>query len=74
MEVKLKIIGISQKGTGLKKYTVYIIKGYDKKGDISVKRRFSEFHAMRKALCKRWPGCFIPSIPEKNYMNKNDKD
>jgi sorting nexin-1/2/sorting nexin-4 len=25
-------------------------------------------------MVQRWPGCFIPSIPTKNFMHKNDKD
>lgn len=53
---------------------MYIIKGVDKNGDINVCRRFSEFHALRTALVKRWPGCFIPSIPDKKFVNKNDKE
>jgi sorting nexin-1/2 len=28
-------------------------------------RRFNEFYKMRVALVKRFPGCFIPSIPDK---------
>ena len=37
-------------------------------------RRFNEFHEMRLAMTKRWPGCFIPSIPNKNFLKKNDVD
>ena len=62
-KIKLRIVGTETKATTFLKYTVYVIKGYDDNGEICVNRRFSEFHAMRTALCKRWPGCFIPSIP-----------
>ena len=47
------------------KYTVYHIKGEDKNGAIEVYRRYNEFYKMRVALVKRYPGCFIPSIPDK---------
>ena len=47
------------------KYVVYHIHGSDKNGDIDVYRRFNEFYKMRMALLKRFPGCFVPSIPDK---------
>ena len=47
-------------------YTVYHITGEDKKGSIDVFRRFNEFYKMRLAIVKRFPGCFIPSIPDKS--------
>ena len=73
-EINLKIIGNEVKGSALSKWTAYLIIGYDKNGDIDVCRRFSEFHALRLAIVKRWPGCFVPSIPNKNYLMKNDKE
>jgi len=27
---------------------------------------------MRVALVSRWPGCFVPSVPAKNALQKND--
>ncbi len=27
---------------------------------------------MRAAIVARWPGCFVPSIPAKNALLKND--
>jgi len=62
-DIKLKIVNTEIRSSTFTKFTVYVIKGHDKNGEINVSRRFSEFHAMRTALCKRWPGCFIPSIP-----------
>ena len=47
------------------KYVVYHIVGEDQNGKIDVMRRFNEFYKMRVALVKRFPGCFIPSIPDK---------
>jgi hypothetical protein len=31
-------------------------------------RRFNEFHALRTSLVERWPGCYIPCIPEKKAL------
>jgi sorting nexin-1/2/sorting nexin-4 len=55
------------------KYVVYHIKGTDKNGSIDVFRRFNEFYKMRVALVKRFPGCFIPSIPEKSISLIDDE-
>jgi sorting nexin-1/2 len=61
-----------QKGSGLTKYTVYLIKGEDRNGPIEVYRRFNEFYSLREAMKQRWPGCFIPSVPDKDALKKND--
>jgi hypothetical protein len=29
---------------------------------------------MRSAIVSRWPGCFVPSIPAKNMLKKNNDD
>jgi len=34
-----------------------------------VVRRFNEFNALYTSLCERWPGCYIPCIPEKKAIN-----
>jgi hypothetical protein len=50
----------------------YTVTGVDEEGDFSEVRRFREFDALSKALQSRWPGCYVPNIPEKNMMNKNN--
>jgi sorting nexin-1/2/sorting nexin-4 len=55
------------------KYVVYRITGTDKNGPIDVFRRFNEFYKMRAALIKRFPGCFIPSIPDKSISIVDDE-
>lgn len=55
------------------KYVVYHIIGEDKNGSIDVFRRFNEFYKMRVALGKRFPGCFIPSIPDKSISLIDDQ-
>lgn len=53
------------------KYTVSAI---DSDGPFEESRRYSEFYALREALAQRWPGVYIPAIPEKKLMgNKDDK-
>lgn len=60
-------------GSAFLKYAVYHIEGSDKNGQINVFRRFNEFYKMRVALVKRFPGCFIPSIPEKAISIVDDQ-
>lgn len=43
----------------------YTCIGLDDEGEFNVKRRFKEFHALANVLAARWPGCYIPAIPEK---------
>ncbi len=53
---------------GVQKYVVYTLKGIDLDGPFETYRRFSNFHYIREILVKRWPGCFIPPIPEKKTL------
>ena len=48
--MKLEIKEVEQKGSGMKKFTVYNIVGYDSLGEINVLRRYSEFDSFRSAL------------------------
>ena len=57
------------KASGHVKYTVT---GIDDEGEFKENRRFREFHALSIVLRTRWPGCYIPAIPEKKLMNNND--
>ena len=52
----------------------YTVSGVDQDGPFEEARRFSEFFALKEALTARWPGVYIPAIPEKKVMgNKDDK-
>jgi sorting nexin-1/2/sorting nexin-4 len=55
------------------KYTVYHLSGEDKNGLIDVFRRYNEFFKMRVALVKRFPGCFVPSVPDKTIGIKDEE-
>lgn len=50
------------------KITKYNVSGRDTAGEWTCQRRFNEFNALYKVLNERWPGCYIPAIPEKAAM------
>ena len=52
------------------KYTVI---GVDSEGKFEVQRRYKEFDALRLALQERWPGCYVPAIPEKSVMGDKEE-
>lgn len=47
----------------------YTVQGQDASGTFEVARRYNEFYALREALVSRWPGCYVPAIPEKSVAN-----
>ena len=51
--------------TGHIKYTV---NGVDSDGSFTESRRFREFNALRETLLQRWPGIYIPALPEKKLV------
>ncbi len=58
----------------VQKHIKYTVRGIDSDGAFEEMRRFSEFFALRNMLSLRWPGVYIPQIPEKKVMgNKDDK-
>lgn len=48
-----------------------MISGEDAKGKFELARRYSEFDALRTLIKERWPGCFIPTLPEKNLIKNS---
>lgn len=58
----------------MKRHASFLIKGCDRKGEVSVWRRFNEFNELRQAMVKAWPGCLIPSVPSKNPLLKNEEE
>ena len=51
----------------------YTVTGMDDEGEFTEVRRFREFYAVGQVLRTRWPGCYIPSIPEKKVVNQNSE-
>lgn len=70
-EIHIRITGNAQRGSALTKYTTYLISGEDAKGKYELARRYSEFDALRTLLKDRWPGLFIPSLPDKNLIKNS---
>jgi hypothetical protein len=50
----------------------YTVTGQDSQGKFEVIRRYNEFHILHVTLAARWPGCFIPCIPEKQILGDKE--
>lgn len=50
----------------------YTVTGLDSEGSFEESRRYKEFFALRNTLAQRWPGIYIPAIPEKKMVGNND--
>ncbi|CAD8084704.1 unnamed protein product [Paramecium primaurelia] len=64
--IEIKVCDPVQKGGGISTYIVYTIKGKDCFGEFETCRRFNEFYTIRELLLAKWPGQYIPPIPEKS--------
>lgn len=67
--VKLFSVTNPMKAGGHIKYTV---SGVDMDGPFEDVRRFRDFFALKNGLTQRWPGIFIPALPEKKLVGNND--
>ena len=54
--------------------TKYTVVGVDEDGDFKIMRRFKEFHALSTQMRTRWPGIYVPAMPEKKMMNAKDTE
>jgi hypothetical protein len=72
--IRIGIHGVETRKSGLTKHSVYLIKGEDREGSIETFRRFNEFFKLRRILQGAWPGCYIPALPDKDPINKNDDE
>lgn len=41
-------------------------------GKFEAIRRYSDFDTVRNSMVSRWPGCFVPPLPPKKILNKNE--
>lgn len=57
---------------GANKYHVYHVHGQDKTAEFSVYRRYSDFVTLKTAMMSRWPGIYIPALPEKKFIGNNE--
>ena len=46
----------------------YKVSGEDSEGPFEENRRFKEFFSFRNVLVARWPGIYIPALPEKKMV------
>jgi sorting nexin-1/2 len=53
---------------------MYHIEGNDSLGPIDCLRRFNEFIILRDMLYSRYPGIYIPPIPNKKMKGKLDEE
>ncbi|CAD8057735.1 unnamed protein product [Paramecium sonneborni] len=74
-QIEIAITEVIVKDGGLgSKFTQYMIKGTDNLGSFQVYRRYNDFFDLRANLIKKWPGCYIPPIPEKLLGSGNDTE
>jgi hypothetical protein len=61
--------------SGLKVGSVikYTVTGTDSEGRFEIQRRYNEFLALNNALNERWPGCYVPAIPEKQIIGDKEE-
>ena len=50
----------------------YTVCGIDSQGPVEVQRRYNEFLALNKALNESWPGCYVPCIPDAQFIGNKD--
>lgn len=60
-------------GSGPSKHHAFRVKGTDHYGDLEVFRRYREFDKLRQMFMDRFPGLFIPPLPEKKKINKTQR-
>lgn len=46
----------------------YVVRGIDCDAPFEDSRRFRDFEALRNALVHRWPGLYIPALPENKFL------
>ncbi len=59
-------------GLGIGKVVKYMVTGSDSEGDFQIQRRYNEFMALKVALNLGWPGCYVPAIPEKQFLGDKE--
>lgn len=50
----------------------YSVTGIDMDGPFEEVRRFRDFFALKNGLTQRWPGIYIPALPEKKLVGNYD--
>ena len=50
----------------------YTVTGQDSDGRFEIQRRYNDFLALNISLNERWPGCYVPAIPEKQLIGDKE--
>lgn len=50
----------------------YMVTGQTSEGRFEVQRRYNEFLALNRQLNNRWPGMYVPAIPEKQLIGDKE--
>jgi hypothetical protein len=70
--VVIKVCEPTVKDETFSKHVIYKVKGTDRDGAYESFRRYSDFNTLRKVMQQRWPGCYIPPLPEKKAIGNLD--
>lgn len=70
--VKDPVVLSDTAGLKIGKVVKFTISGNDSEGVFSVQRRYKEFLALKEALNQNWPGCYVPAIPEKQFIGDKE--
>ena len=54
-------------------HVIYTVTGVDDVGEFEIVRRFRDFHALYECFKMRWPGIYIPAIPDKKLVGGKDE-
>ena len=46
----------------------YLVQGFDSDGPFEDHKRFRDFEALQNAFASRWPGMYIPALPEQKVI------
>lgn len=57
---------------GASKHHEYRIYGNDELSEFDVWRRYSDFVILKQHMMARWPGIYIPSLPEKKFLGNSE--
>lgn len=60
--------------TGGGMVTTYTVRGVDDEGVFEISRRYRVFYALFLVFKSRWPGCFLPQLPEKNFVDNDSME
>ena len=71
-EIKIYVSDSQYIKEGVKGFTFYSLKGSHVAE--SINRRYRDFEALRKKMVERWPGIFIPKLPNKKKVGNKGKN